>query len=193
MMGDAPDTEAGAGYDSTAETTATATSGNGAAQGVTALGGATSAFAAYTSAQYNKRVARQNAALARMQAVQAVQAGEYAKNRVALRERMIEGQQSGAAAAGNTLVGAGSNATARTASQGASAMDQYLIELNARREAYGFQVKAAADSAAGRMSQQEGTMGITETLLNTGSQEMLEADPNYAGFRGRGVGMQIGR
>lgn len=157
---------------------------NGVAMGATAIGGLTSAYAQYSAGQYNKKIGRINAELARTQGSQAEQAGALAANRLEGRERLVEGADAASAAAGNTVVGAGTNRAVIESNRSATAMDRYMIELNARREAYGYRVRATGDEMSADMAGRTGDMGAASTLINTAADEWLESDSSYQGHRG---------
>lgn len=154
---------------------------------LTAEGAFTSAFGTYLASKYNRRMLGLNAEMARQQAQQALQAGQFAANRLTTRERQIEGQQNAAAAAGGTVVGAGSNRAARASAQSAGAMDRYMIELNARRQALGYNMRAVSDEGQARLEKLQATNSIASTVANAGAMEWLESDPQFGGFRGRGI------
>ena len=68
-------------------------------------------------------------------------------------------------------------------------MDALMIKRAAAREAMGFTAQGMTDQMEGQMAAQAGRLSALSTLLNAGSQMWLESDPNYIGYRGRGVGM----
>lgn len=171
----------------------TSTTGAGAGSGggstfnsgpyMTAAGGLLGAYGSYTAGKANRRVARFNAEYARMQAEQARQSAGFQEAQVEGRTREVAGSMRASQGASGTVVGAGTNRAALDAVQGASEMDKLLIEINARRQAYGYQVAAVDQTIRGDMASQAGNMGAIETLLNTGSSIELERDPSYSGAR----------
>lgn len=185
-MGDASNVAAGAYSNSVTPSdrlqgpAAPASYGSGYAGPVAnAAGGIASAYAQYSAGQANKRLARQNARMANEQADQAIQTGKFQANRVGQQERIIEGAQKASAASQGVVVGAGTQHHLAEASQAASEMDQRMIELNARREAYGFRARAAIDTFQGKQAARAGTMAATETALNTGSKLWQQVDANH--------------
>lgn len=156
------------------------------------IGGLTSAYAQYMAGRTNRRIANWNAAQARVQAAQAKEAGGLAANRVSTQEAETLGRQRGAEAGAGIVAGAGTARNVEASSQAASEMDKTMIELNARRAAYGFQMRAASDTAQGRIAEQQGEMGGIASLLNTQSQLWLESDQNYGGYRGKGIAGAFG-
>jgi hypothetical protein len=172
---------------STTTTTTSPAQGNYAGEALTAIGGLTSAYASYMAGRANKKIADFNARMARVQAAQAIQAGEFNANRVAIAAQRQQGAAQAAEAGAGIVAGAGTAKAVEASNEAASNMDRLMIELNARREAYGFQVRAAADTMEGKLAEQKGAMQAGAALLDTGAQEWLESDPAYGGFRGRGL------
>ncbi len=152
--------------------------------GMSAAGGITGAYAQYMAGRANKKIASWNAAQARLQSAQAIQAGDFAANRAAIREQQTQGAQRAAEAGSGVIAGAGTARAVEASSEASSEMDRTMIELNARRQAYGYQVQAAGDTLQGRMAEQTGDMGAIATLFNTGSNMWLESDPSFGGHRG---------
>lgn len=143
----------------------------------TAAGGVMKAYGIYQAGKYNRRVATINAKAANEQANQAREAGVFAENRLAIREHQVESADRAAAGSSGIVAGAGSNRNVIAANQATSAMDQLMIELNARREAYGFKARAAAATAEGRMASATAHQEVASTLLNTGNKLWQETHP----------------
>jgi hypothetical protein len=172
-----------------ASTTSQPSQTNYGGMGMSGLGGLTSAYASYTAGQYNKKVQGQNAWLAQQQADQALQRGAFDANRITGRQRLLQGAQRSAMAGQGVVAGAGTGGAVITSGEAAATSDANMIRLNAIREAYGYQVRSAGAAAAGEMAAREGTMGALANTFNTLSEEQLQADPYFAGMRGRGVSM----
>ncbi len=149
---------------------------NAGGYALTAAGGVASAFASYASGQGNARIARQNARMARQQADQAIQTGHLMVGRVENQERRVEASQQAAAAGGGIVAGAGTQAKLAESARYAADMDERMIALNARREAYGYKSRAAIDTFQGRLAAQAGTMQAAETALNTGNKLWQQYD-----------------
>ncbi len=147
----------------------------------TILGGLLSAYGKYQAGSYNKKVADFNADYARIQSDQAMAIGHEEQNARDLKERYIEGQTRSGFAAQGVIVGAGTSRAVLDSESAMSAMDKQRIEINARRQAYGFQVRAADETARGNMAMLQGETGAVETLLHTEAQYQLEEDPSYKG------------
>ena len=153
---------------------------------ITGAAGLTSALSQLQAGRINSSIDNYNANLARLQASQAVQAGGLQEAQEAGRQRQREGAT--AASFGAQGVQGGTAATTLASSRNMSAMDQLMIETNARRQAYGFQVKAAQDQLAGTLAQVKAKTGAASTILATGAQEELE-QTGYQGIR-YGVNLQ---
>lgn len=182
-MGDSGQVQASA----TTTPAATNPGGNYTAQALTAAGGLTSALAQLQSGKTNQRIARDNAKIAEAQSEEATNAGEFAANRAFARGRQIEAAARATQAGQGTVVGAGTAGLVEKNTEQASQVDAMMIKRNAAREAMGFKTKAAADEIAGNLAAETGKMGALSTLLNTGSQEFLEGDPNFRGYHGSGL------
>lgn len=142
----------------------------------TAIGGLTTAWGQFSAGRANQRLARINAAQARQQAAESLQAGQFSANRALSQENQAEGAATAAQAGGGTVAGAGTSGLARASDRATSNMDRFLIQLNARRQAYGYQSKAAIDTFQGKQEQVAGDLGAAETLLNTGDKLWQNAD-----------------
>lgn len=162
-------------------------SGNGIAMAMTAAGGVTSALAQLSAGKTNQAIARANASVAEAKSEEALNAGQFAANKAIERGRQVEATQRAGFAGQGVVAGAGTAGLVQKDTEQVSAVDAEMIRRNAQREALGFTSQAAADRMQGDAAAAQGRMGALSTLLNTGSQEWLESDPNYGGFRGRGI------
>ncbi len=175
-MGEASGTQAAASAN---------TSYGGAA--ITAAGGLYRAYSEYESGQYNQSAADINARLAERQGRQAVKAGVSAIN---LKERQlaqVQGAGRAAAAGSGVVAGAGSNRAVMASNAAVTHMDETMIALNARRQAYGFAVQAEADRQAGDLAEAEGKQRAVGTLLNTAGQEWHDWAPQHIDLGSHGV------
>lgn len=154
---------------------------------LTAFGGLTSAYAAFQTGKINSQIANYNANLARLQSSEAIQSGDLASGQEAGRQKQREGAI--AANFGAQNVSGGSQAAALVSSRNQSAMDQLIIQTNARRQAYGYQVRAASESTQAAQDMAQARSKETATLLYTGAQEELYQDPRFPGQR---YGVNIG-
>lgn len=162
-------------------------SGNGAAMLTTGIGGLSAAYSQFQSGRINRRIARYNAERARVQADQAIQAGDFAARRRQMVQQQLTGSTIAAQASGGTVVGAGTSRLVTKGQESASAMDQFLLRLNASRQAESYMVKAAGEDFSGEMKMREGESGAIGSLLNTGSNEWLLSDSSFDPRFGRGV------
>jgi hypothetical protein len=161
--------------------------GNGIAMAMTAAGGVTSALAQLSAGKTNQAIARANASVAESKAEEATNAGEFAANKAIERGRQLEGVQRAAFAGQGVVAGAGTAGLVQKDTEQVSAVNAEMIKRNAAREALGLTTQAKTDIMQGDAAAAQGRMGAVSTLLNTGSQEWLESDPDYGGFRGRGI------
>lgn len=159
-----------------AGTSAPSTGTNWVGNSTTAIGGLTTAWGQFSAGRANQRLARINAAGARRQAAESLQAGQFSANRVLSQQGQEHGAMKAAQAGGGTVVGAGTSGLAQASARAGSNMDRFLIQLNARRQAYGYQSKAAVDLFEGKQTQVAGDLGAAETLLNTGDKLWQNAD-----------------
>lgn len=171
------------------QTTTRNPGGNGVAQTLTAFGGIGKIFDTMYQGQANARIAGDNAIIAKQQAQEALEAGEFDANRVQDRAARLVGTERGAMAGQGVIAGAGTGANVLSTTSQAGAMDALMIKRNAARQALGYDIKAGGDEMAGRLASATSKQEMVSTFLNTGSQEWLEGDPNYGGFRGRGVSL----
>jgi hypothetical protein len=163
---------------------------NAGAMAFTGLGGATTAYAQYAAAKAQKDIARSNSAIDLAGAQEANEAGGFnAAKAEAHGEQMASSARAAAAGQGQTA-GAGTAGLVAANSEQAGAMNALMIQRNAAREAMGYQSRAASEQEQAIAAGAQETTAPTATLLNAGSQEWLESDSNYSGFRGRGITFQ---
>jgi hypothetical protein len=60
-------------------------------------------------------------------------------------------------------------------------MDRMMIGINARRQAFGYQVQAANANFQADLARRRGNEGALSALISTGARETEYADPNYRG------------
>jgi hypothetical protein len=174
--------DTGGGYSDPAPTAAAPTSGGfNASPYITAAGGILSAYGHYRAGRVNLAIARHNAALARIQAAQALEAGRQAENVRDLKSRLAQGEIASNFAGQGVVVGAGTSRAVMDTELALSEMDKLMIGINARRSAFGFQSAAAAQEQRGEFAQKEGDMAAISTLLDTGAQLELQSDRAYYG------------
>ena len=149
--------------------------------GVTAAGGAVGAFGALKTGEaqsnmytYQAGVARVNAAVAKQDAQYATAAGEVEATNSGLRTRAEVGSTRAGMAAGNVDVNTGSGARVLKSETEIGQENQATIRANAAKRAYGFDVKAASDTAsagaldiAATTSKESGDINAISTILGT--------------------------
>lgn len=158
-----------------------------------------------TAAESQAYLAEFNAAVADLQAKDAVTKGEQDANRFRQRVKLMIGEQRAGFAAGNVDVGFGSavDVQADTALQGE--LDALTLKTNAAREAWGYRVEAVdyrerariarleGEAAAeqgrlsretryeeGRTARSTAKLGAVQTIIGTGSSILM----SRYGFRG---------
>ena len=155
---------------------------------MTAIGGVGQADQAQSAGQRNKAIDTFNANNARIQADQAIQTGGYEAGNREIRGEIVRGAEQGAAAGGNTVATAGTNRTVQAGTTATSRMDQMMLEINASRAAFGYQVKAANMDFQAKQAGVAGNEAALAALIKSGAAEEQEGDPNY---KGRGSTGQV--
>ncbi len=137
----------------------------GPIMGAQGAGSLLSAYGAYEAGQSNSAIYRFNADYARTQAEQTLQSGEYIAGVSDLKETQLAGTQAAGFAGQGVVSGAGSAGTVVDASAAMSEQDKAMERLNARRQAYGFEVAASNDDFQGDMAKRLGNMQAGASLL----------------------------
>lgn len=145
----------------------------------TAVGGVRTAYSQFGAGRTNARIAGDNARIAAVQADEAENAGTFAANQVAIKARVLEGQQRSGQAGQGVVVGAGTAGLVTAQTDEASAMDELMIKRDAARRALGYQIQEGGDRIQGEMAKQKGDEEALGTLLNTGAKEWLMSDPSH--------------
>ncbi len=153
--------------------------GSEAGMAMNIAGGISSAWSQFQSGKTNRELARFNANYQRLRADQARQAGGFAALRRAAISKQLTARIQSQQAASGTVVGAGTNRLVTQAEENASASDEYMLELNADRQATALKIQAAGQDLEGNMAQREGESKAISTLLSTGNQTYLDADSQY--------------
>lgn len=141
--------------------------------GSTVLGAATSAAGAYSSGQsqgamyqYQAGIAAMNSQIAKQNADYAIAAGEVSAQESGMKTRAQIGTTIAQQGAGGLAVGSGSNARVVTSERAIGQEDQALIRSNAAKQAYGFEVQAAQDTAQGQLYSAASTNAKTAGDIN---------------------------
>lgn len=137
--------------------------------------------------QYQAKVAANNAAVARQNAVWAGQFGEIEANKASLQTRAEMGLERAKTAASGIDPNSGSAATVSGAQDMLGKFNALTIRSNAEREAYGFESKAKgfeADSTLNKMKSYfdpiEGISGAGSTFLST-AQSVSQLQKTFGG------------
>lgn len=171
--------------------------------GASALGGATSAVSSIMGGnsqaaqfQYQSGIAAQNALIAKQNANYATAAGEVSAQQSGMKTRFQLGQTTAQQGAGGLAVGSGSNQRVVDSEREVGTEDQALIRSNAAKQAYGYEVTAAQDTAQSQMYTQAasgaktaGEIGAFGSILGTAgsvSSKWLQASQSGA-FGGGGT------
>lgn len=136
---------------------------------LTALGGASQAYTSYEAGQSNSAIDQFNARNSRKQAEQSLQAGGMQAARVDTRETILRGQQTAGFAGQGVLVGAGTARSVVAGSEAVSEMDKLMIGINARRQAYGYEVAAANSDFQAHLAKVRGNEEALGSLVKTGA------------------------
>lgn len=102
-----------------------------------------------------------NAAVAGLQAKDAVTRGEEQANQFRSRTRALIGEQRAGFAAGNIDVGFGSAVDTQADASYIGELDALTVRTNAAREAWGYRVEATDQNNRARIQRQEGKNAVT--------------------------------
>lgn len=127
-----------------------------------------SVVAARARGDYEKSIADMNATLARIQGQQALETGNYEAAKKEKQTEQLVGSIKAQQAGSGTDVNTGSNALVRSSVSNSSAMDVLTIKNNAARQAWGYDVQAINDTAAGEMSKLTAKSEENQSILNGG-------------------------
>ena len=134
-----------------------------------ALGGATKAYGQYEAGETNAKLARYNASIAELQGRYATQAGAEQKNVEDLKAKRIAGSLAASTAGQGVVVGAGTSAAVAKSSEEMTEMDKLMIDINASRKAFGYNVHAFNYGLQADLDKERGTMGALTSLMDTGT------------------------
>ncbi len=144
--------------------------GADASIGLMGLGGGFQAGSSLAAGQYNSKVAKYNAKVADMQATEALRLGEEEVGRARRRGAQVIGTQRAGFAAQGVEVNADTASLVQEDTARAVAEDVVAIRNNARREAWGYRVRATDARAQGRLARYQGFTDAAGTILGTGGQ-----------------------
>jgi len=156
------------------------------AMGVSALSALISGFsqssAARAQGDIQASVARTNAAIARLQAKQTIEAGSAEASKINQRTAQTVGSLRAAQGASGIAVNSGSNALITNAVTGMGMQDELTIRNNAARRAWGFETQAIQDTYKGQFEQLTGNAAARQSLLTGGLKAIstpLAIESNY--------------
>ena len=133
--------------------------------GMQAFSAAFNAYAQWSSGQVNNAILKHKAEFARTQAAWSMEAGEYKAGLLDIHANRLAGAQASSYASQGVVAGAGSAASVVDSSAAATAQDEAMIRLNARRVAYGLEVSASNDDFNARMARRSANMGAAGSLI----------------------------
>lgn len=150
-----------------------------ASAATSAVGARKQGLAAGRQADFEASLADTNAAIAGLQADDAMARGREAASKARSDTRQLLGTERTAAAASGVDATVGSAADVLRDTKYLGALDEQTIMNNARREAWGFEVEAMNATASGRLTRRAGrnaraagNIGAANSLL-TGAAQMI--------------------
>lgn len=140
-----------------------------AATAVGAYGAYSSGQANAAAAHYQAGVQRQNAAIARENALVAEQAGEAQAGMQALKTKAVIGATLAEEGASGVDVSSESFKNVRTSERVLGEQDAKTVRQNAAREAYGYRARSASEEAQGSLSDFESANAKKAAGINAAS------------------------
>lgn len=138
--------------------------------GISAASSVMGGFATSESDQYRAAIAENNAVLAKQDATWAIQSGETQAVNKGMEVRAKVGAEKASQGGSGIDVNSGSAAAVRTGTQSLGMLDAMTIRSNAARQAYGYDVAAASDTAEAQLDRSAATGAIVGGVLGgTGS------------------------
>jgi hypothetical protein len=142
----------------------------GALLGLTALQTASQFQSEKQQGRYQKSIADANARLLNLRSEDAIRRGYEDASLVRRRAERMAGSQRAAMAAQGIDIGSGSAADVLTETDRMGAMDELTAKNNAWREAWGYRVESANETARGRFAKLAAKNAMRNTLLTGGLQ-----------------------
>lgn len=136
------------------------------------VGTGISAGASHAAGRYNRNVANQNAAIAELQARDALQRGAEEEGMLRERIRGALGTARVAFAGQGVDVAVGSAVDVQASIADAGERDALTIRNNAAREAWGYRVQAVNQRNQGKLAQFKGNVDTFNTILGGLSRTM---------------------
>jgi len=146
-----------------------ASSLGGAAMGMQGIGSLMTAWGQHEAGDANGDILRFNADYKRTLSAQTMESGEFHAGLADLKETQLAGAQASSAASQGVISGAGSAGSVVADSLAMSESDKTMARLNARRQAYGYNVAAESDSLGGDNAIRQGNMAAAGTVVSSAS------------------------
>lgn len=128
----------------------------------------TQVSAARARGEYESGIAQTNATIARIQAKQALEAGDVMASRANTKTRSIVGSVRAQQGASGIDINSGSSALVRNSVQAAGAEDELTIRTNAARRAWGYETEAIENTYRGQFAKLTAESEADQTLLTGG-------------------------
>lgn len=140
--------------------------------GLSSLSAIATTFGAVSSARakgaYEESIARTNATIARLQAKQAIDAGNALASKKNLETRSVLGAVRAQQGASGIDVNSGSSRVVRSSIANAGATDELTIRNNAARQAWGYETEAIESGFKGQFAKLTATAEADQSLLTGG-------------------------
>lgn len=121
---------------------------------------------------YEAGIARTNATIARIQARQVLEAGDFVAARKNVETKSVVGAVRAQQGASGVDVNSGSSVLVRNAIAGAGAMDELTIKTNAARQAWGLETDALESTYKGQYAKMTARNEAEQTILSGGLSAM---------------------
>lgn len=119
---------------------------------------------------YAETIARTNAAMGKLKAFQAIEAGDVASARKASEVRQTVGSLKATQGGSGVDVNVGSPAATRSDIEKAGAIDVLTIKNNATRAAWGYETQSIEDTFQGQMTRLTGNVKAQQSIASGGLQ-----------------------
>lgn len=167
-----------------------------ASMGLSAVGsivtGLESAAATKAQGAYESSIANTNAAIAGVQAKQALETGDILASRKELETEGKIGQERAAQGASGVDIASGSSALVREATKLSGGIDELTIRNNAARQAWGYQTEAIQSTYQGQFASLTAAAKSQQSLLTAGLGAVsgpLAIESNYLMWQRRMGGL----
>lgn len=158
------------------------------------VGSVISAHGQKAEAEYQAKLAEQNAGLASMAAMDATQRGSVEANKARTAGSTILGRQRVGLAASDVDIQSGSALNLQTSTSASAELDAQTVRNNAAREAWGYKVQGAQLMAQAAATRQRGKYAEIATLLGGAGSALSQASTlasNAYGLHGAESGARL--